>query len=236
MKLLSKKNIITAAFVLIVGLVFYFSKRSGMFANPTAEGLRDYIASFGILGPIVYMAMFSVIPSGSVIAIAGGMAFGMFWGSLYTIIGAGIGATVAFYLSRLLGRGIVERLVKGKVQKFDEGIEKGGFLLILILRLIPIIPFNVISYGAGLTRIRYTDYILSTMIGIVPGVLVFTNLGDKALCVRSPEFCLAAGILVLMVIASIFLKGRYSFDELQNRVLKRRLTKSTDADWEELKN
>lgn len=235
MKLLSKKNIITAAFIVILGLVFYFSKTTGMFENPTAEGLRNYIASFGIFGPMVYMAMFSVIPSGSVIAIAGGMAFGMFWGTLYTIIGAGIGATVAFYLSRLLGRGIIERLIKGKVQKFDEGIEKGGFLLILILRLIPIIPFNVISYGAGLTRIRYTDYILSTMIGIVPGVLVFTNLGDKALYVRSPEFCLAIGILILMIIASIILKRRYSFDELQNKVLKRHLTKSTESNLDELK-
>lgn len=222
MQWLNKKNIITAAFIMILGLVFYLSKRSGMFENPTAEGLRDYIASFGVFGPIVYMTMFSVIPSGSVIAVAGGMAFGMYLGTLYTIIGAVIGATVAFYISRLLGRGSVEKLVRGKMQKFDEGIEKGGFLLILIMRLIPIIPFNVVSYGAGLTRIKYTDYILSTMIGIIPGVLVFTNLGDKALYVRSPEFLLAVGILALMVIASVFLKRRFSFEDLQNKVLHRR--------------
>jgi len=209
----------TAAFILILGIVFYLSKKSGMFENPTAEGLKEYIASCGIFGPVVYMTMFSVIPAGSVIAIAGGMAFGMYFGTLYTIIGAVIGATVAFYVSRLLGRGVVEKLVKGKMQKFEDGMEKGGFLLILIMRLIPIIPFNVISYGAGLTKIRYIDYMLATMIGIIPGVLVFTNLGDKALDVRSPEFILAVGILALMVIVSILLKRRFSFEELQSKVL-----------------
>jgi len=135
-----------------------------------------------------------------------------------------IGATVAFYISRLLGRGAIEKLVKGKLQKFDEGVEKGGFLLILILRLIPIIPFNAISLGAGLTRIKYSDYILSTMLGIIPGVLVFTNLGDKALKVNSPEFLGAVGILASMVIVSVILKKRFSFEEMQTRILQRRHT------------
>lgn len=222
MKEFTKKGLIKAAFILILGLVFYLGKKSGMFANPTAEGLRDYVASFGIFGPLVYMTMFSVIPSGSIIAIAGGMAFGLYWGALYTMIGALIGATVAFYISRLLGRGAIEKLVKGKWQKFDEGVEKGGFLLILILRLIPIIPFNAISLGAGLTRIKYSDYILSTMIGIIPGVLVFTNLGDKAWKVNSPEFLGAVGILASMVIVSVILKKRFSFEEMQTRILQRR--------------
>jgi len=217
MKLLSKKNIITAAFILALSTIYYLSQKTGMFENPTAEGLRDYIASFGALGPIVYMAMFSVIPAGSIMAIAGGMAVVLCLGTLYKIIGATIGATVAFYISRLLGRGVVEKLVKGRMQKLEDGIEKGGFLLILIMRLIPIIPFNVISYGAGLTRIKYIDYMLATMIGIIPGVLVFTNLGDKALFVRSLGFMLAVGILALMVIISILLKRRYSFEELQTR-------------------
>lgn len=220
MQLISKKNLTTAALILVLGLGYYFAKQSGMFANPTAAGLRDYINSCGISGPIVYMIMFSLIPSGSIIAIAGGMVFGMYFGSLYTIIGAILGATVAFYISRLLGRGFVEKLIGGKIQQIDEGIEKGGFIIVLILRLIPIIPFNVISYGAGLTRIKYWDYILSTMIGIIPGVLVFTNLGDKALSVRSPQFGLAIGILALMVIVSIYLKRRFSLADLEAMAVK----------------
>ncbi len=222
MKWFSKKNMLTAAFIMILGIVFYLCQKSGMFENPTAEGLKEYIASCGVFGPIVYMIMFSVIPSGSVIAIAGGMAFGMYFGTLYTIIGATIGATVAFYISRLLGIGAVEKLFKGKMLKIEDGTERGGFLLILILRLIPIIPFNAISFGAGLTRIKYIDYMLATMIGIIPGSLVFINLGDKALNVRSPEFILAIGILLLIVIVSTLLKGRFSFEDLQAKVLHKK--------------
>lgn len=221
MKWLSKKNMLKAVFILMIGMVFYLSKKSGMFANLTAEGIKGYIAACGVFGPIVYMTMFSVIPAGSVLAVAGGMAFGMYLGTLYTIVGATLGATVAFYISRILGRGAVNKLVKGKIQKFEDGIEKGGFFLILIMRLIPIIPFNVISCGAGLTKIKYIDYMLSTMIGIIPGVLVFTNLGDKALDVRSTEFILAVGILSLMVIVSILLKRSFSFEELQSKVLNK---------------
>jgi len=220
MKLLGKKNMLAAALIMLLVVVLYLCRESGMFANPTAEGLKEYIAACGIWGPIVYMIMFSVIPSGSVIAIAGGMAFGIYWGTLYTIIGATLGATVAFHISRLLGRGAVEKLVKGKMLIVEDGIEHGGFMLIFILRLIPIIPFNVISFGAGLTKIKYSDYLLATMIGIIPGSLVFVNLGDKTLDVRSPEFVLAVGLLLLLIIVSTIFKKRFSPEDWQTTVKK----------------
>ncbi|KAF1085525.1 TVP38/TMEM64 family inner membrane protein YdjZ [Sporotomaculum syntrophicum] len=218
MKLFSKKNMLAAALITVLGIVFYLCQKSGMFVDPTAEGLKEYIAACSGWGPLVYMIMFSVIPSGSVIAIAGGMAFGVFWGTVYTVIGATLGATVAFYISRLLGRGVVGKLTRGKMLKIEDGIEQSGFLLIFILRLIPIIPFNAISFGAGLTKIKYPDYLLATTIGIIPGSLVFINLGDKALDMRSPEFILAVGILLVMVIISTILKKRWSFENLQAKL------------------
>jgi len=218
MKILSKKNMLAAALLMAVGISFYLCRESGMFTNLTADGLKEYITARGVWAPIVYMIMFSVIPSGSVIAIAGGMAFGIYLGTLYTIIGA----TVAFYISKLLGRGAVEKLVKGKMLLIEEGIEHGGFLLILILRLIPIIPFNVISFGAGLTRIKYGDYLLATMFGIIPGSLVFVNLGDKALDVRSPEFILAVSLLLLLVMVSTFFKNRFNVADWQVKVLPKK--------------
>lgn len=218
MKILNRKNVITAAFLLALFLVYLFFRQSGLFDNLTAEGLKEYIRSSGIFGPLVYMAMFSVIPAGSIIAIAGGMAFGVYYGTLYTIIGAVVGATVAFYISRLLGRGAVDRFLKGKFSSFEEGMENRGFLLILVLRLIPIIPFNVISFGAGLSKIRYLDYMLATMIGIIPGVIAYTNLGDKALDVSSPKFFIAVGILAAMMGISLLLKKRISLEKLQKKI------------------
>lgn len=214
------RNIIKAIILIMVVFTVFFCHYSGIFRNCSAEGIKEYINSFGAFGPIVYMIMFSIIPSGSIIAIAGGMAFGMYLGTLYTTIGALIGATTAFYLSRFLGRDVVEKLVKGKIQSFEDGVEKRGFLLILILRLIPIIPFNVISYGAGLTKIKYRDYLLATMIGIIPGVIVFTNLGDKALNYRSSEFVMAVAMLLALILGSWILKKKVSLRAIQNKLIR----------------
>jgi uncharacterized membrane protein YdjX (TVP38/TMEM64 family) len=217
MKKLSAKNIIAAALIIALGLAAYYCHYTGILQTCTAEGIKEYVNSFGICGPIVYMIMFSVIPSGSIIAIAGGMAFGMYLGTLYTTLGALLGSTTAFYIARFLGREAVEKILKGKMQSFDDGIEERGFLIILILRLIPIIPFNVVSYGAGLTKVKFLDYILATMIGIIPGVIVFTNLGDKALNINSPEFLQALLLFAALIAASLVLKKKVSISKINNK-------------------
>lgn len=214
MKKLNKKIIM--AIVMIIGLAaaLYYCYYNGLFENYTAEGIKEHISSLGVFGPIIYMIMFSVIPSGSIIAIAGGMAFGIYLGTLYTILGALLGATTAFYIARFLGREAVEKLLRGKFQSLGNGAKENGFLFILILRLIPVIPFNVISYGAGLTKINYKDYLLATMIGIIPGVIVFTNLGDKALNINSPEFVWAIAMFLGLIIASLVLKKKVPIAKL----------------------
>jgi uncharacterized membrane protein YdjX (TVP38/TMEM64 family) len=220
MQKVSIKHITAGVLIIAMGFIAYYCHYSGIFQNCTAEGIKEYVNSFGLFGPIVYMIMFSVIPSGSIIAIAGGMAFGMYLGTLYTTLGALLGSTTAFYIARLLGREAVEKILKGKLQRFEEGIEQRGFLIILILRLIPIIPFNVISYGAGLTKVKFVDYIVATMIGIIPGVIVFTNLGDKALKINSPEFIQAILLFVALLLASWILKKKVSISKIQSRFVK----------------
>lgn len=137
---------------------------------------------------------------------------------VYTIIGAIIGGTISFYISRVLGREIVEKIIKGRGKWFEDGVEKRGFLLIFILRLIPLFPFDIISYGAGLSKIKYKDFAFGTLIGIIPGVLIFTNLGDKTLNTKSPEFIIAIALLILLLLISYFLKKRISFEKLQSEI------------------
>lgn len=221
MKKISTKTITAAVFIIAMGFIAYYCHYTGILQNLTAEGIKEYVNSFGMFGPIVYMILFSVIPSGSIIAIAGGMAFGMYLGTIYTTIGALLGSTTAFYIARFLGREAVEKILKGKMHSFEEGIEKNGFLIILILRLIPIIPFNVVSYGAGLTKARFLDYILATMIGIIPGVIVFTNLGDKALNINSPEFIQALLLFGALIAASLVLKKKVSISKIQSKTFSK---------------
>lgn len=227
MKYITTKKLIAVFMLTVMLLTCRFFMSSGMFHHMDAEGIKAYIASYGFWAPVIYMILFSVIPSGSIIAIAGGMAFGVYYGAIYTLIGAVIGASVAFYVSRHLGRDAVEKRLHGKMKSFDDHLQRGGFLMILILRLIPIIPFNVVSYGAGLTKIKFMDYFYSTLFGIIPGVLIFTNLGDKALDVKSPQFLIASGLLIVMIAASILLKRKYSFEDLQAIALKRERQQSS---------
>lgn len=220
----NKKYINIALIVILIGLGVYLCRSSGMLENCTPNSVRNYICSFGILAPIIYIAMFTIVPltffPDAVLAVAGGMVFGLGLGTLYTIIGAVCGGTLSFFISRTFGRGLVEKLIKGKAEWFEDGIEKRGFLFIFILRLIPLIPFDVISYGAGLSKIKYKDFALSTSIGIVPGVLVYTNLGDKSGNLFSVQFLGAALILALLIILSYFIKKKISIKGLQNKVIK----------------
>lgn len=217
MKGLGRKTIIAIVLIILIMAAAYYCYNTGLFKNCTSEGIKEYVNSLGAFGPIAYMIMFSVIPSGAIIAIGGGMAFGMYLGVLYTTLGALLGAATAFYIAKFLGRGVVEKFLRGKVQNLENGIEKNGFFIILILRLIPLIPFNAISYGAGLTKVKFLDYFLATMIGILPGVIVFTNLGDKALRVNSPEFFQAIILFLVLTIVSLIIKKKVSIDSIQER-------------------
>ena len=88
-------------------------------------------------------------------------------------------------------------------------INSKGFFVVLMLRLIPLFPFDIISYGAGLTSIKYKDFLLATIIGTIPGILVFTNIGAQSVNIGSNGFYMSIMALILLVIASIFLKNKF---------------------------
>jgi len=222
MKKISRKCILLVFVVCIICAVLYICTKCGMFTNCTPQSMKNYICSFGALAPVMYIFMFTVVPltlfPDAILAVASGLIFGVWFGTIYTVIGAACGGTLSFFLSRLYGRGIVEKLAKGKIKWFDEGVEKRGFIFILILRFIPLIPFDVISYGAGLSKIKYKDFLLSTVIGVIPGVWVYTNLGDKSAHLFSTQFFEAVTILILLMIVSYFIKKKFSFKTLENKI------------------
>ena len=222
MNKIKSKPILMIAFIILIGTMLYICKSYGMLNHCTPQSMKNYISSFGMLAPAVYIIMFTIIPltlfPDAVLALAGGMVFGVGCGTLYTILGAACGGTLSFFISRVFGRDLVKKLTKEKMQWFEDGIEKRGFLFILLLRLIPLIPFDVISYGAGLSKIRYRDFIVATFLGIIPGVWVYSNLGDKSGNLFSIEFLEAVAILIMLIIISYFIKKKFSLKTLQNKI------------------
>ena len=175
--------------------------------------IQKYITSFGKLAPLIYIVMFALVPltlfPDSILAIGGGLIFGLYKGYIYTLIGALIGASLSFYISRKLGRNFVKKITKEKLDYIEKMINSKGFFVILLLRLIPLFPFDVISYGAGLTNIKYRDFVFATIIGTVPGILVFTNIGAQSVDIGSDSFYLSIMALILLILASIILKNKF---------------------------
>ncbi|MBC6003735.1 TVP38/TMEM64 family protein [Paeniclostridium sp. NSJ-45] len=203
------KILISVILIIIVGSTIY--KLLNM--NINSKDIQAYVSSFGKLAPLVYIIMFALVPltlfPDSVLAIGGGLIFGLFKGYIYTLIGALIGASLSFYISRKLGRNFVKKLTKEKLDGIESMINSKGFFVVLMLRLIPLFPFDIISYGAGLTSIKYKDFLLATIIGTIPGILVFTNIGAQSVNIGSNGFYMSIMALILLVIASIFLKNKF---------------------------
>ena len=174
----------------------------------TPQQLQQALQQTGGWAPVLYIGLFVLLPAFffpvAVLALAGGLLFGLWWGSVYTFIGAVLNCAMMFLLARYVGRSQVQRLVKQKLspqwqRRLQIADGKEGFLLLIILRLIPAVPYNLINYTFGLTGISFSSYLLASAIGIIPGTFAFINIGDKTLEAGSPSFWIAIGLLVLLL-------------------------------------
>ncbi len=167
-----------AAIARITGLTDYVSLDN-------LDRLRGWIDGFGMIAPVVFIAVYTVavvafLPA-TPLTLLGGLVFGAVWGTLWTWIGATLGATLAFLLGRYAARGLVESWKENneRVRSLDEGVEKHGWRMLLITRLVPVFPFNLQNYAYGLTKIGLGTYVLFTALCIVPGVIVYTFAGGS---------------------------------------------------------
>lgn len=174
----------------------------------TPQQLQQALQQTGGWAPALYIGLFILLPTFffpvAVLALAGGLLFGLWWGSVYTFIGAVLNCAMMFLLARYVGRSQVQRLVEQKLspqwqRRLQMADGKEGFLLLIILRLIPAVPYNLINYTFGLTGISFSSYLLASAIGIIPGTFAFINIGDKTLEAGSPSFWIAIGLLVLLL-------------------------------------
>jgi uncharacterized membrane protein YdjX (TVP38/TMEM64 family) len=179
--------------ILVGGSVWLLIEHSQWFTDPAL--VKAQVIQWGAWGPVVYMLLYAVGPSflvpGAVMTIAGGLAFGTKWGSVYSLIGGDVGALVAFAAGRFLGKSFVERIVGERFHAMLNRIAKHGFQIILYLRMVPVIPYNALNLLAGASPITFHDYFWATMIGMIPGTILFAFLGDALWHPLSPKFFLA---------------------------------------------
>lgn len=144
------------------------------------------------------------LPAGLVLTLAGGFLFGVQAGVLYVMIGATTGATIAFLSARyVLGERLQEKY-RDALKKFNEEFERNGISYLLTLRLIPIFPFFLINFLAGLTRVPLQTFIWTTTLGIVPATAVFTFAGRQLGTITAASDLLS-GKMILVFAALGFL-------------------------------
>lgn len=176
--------------------------------------MTEFIQSFGVWAPIIYLLMFAILPifffPVPILAVAGGIAFGFVEGSLLTFFGAAINCYLMFIISRRFGREWVRSYLQRKMKPEHHerifGVSDEKLMMsLVILRLIPLVPYNMINYGYGLTNISLSKYMIASVLGIIPGTIVFLNFGATSTNVFSKEFLIASVLVILLTVGSIYL-------------------------------
>ncbi|MFA9397762.1 MAG: FAD-dependent oxidoreductase [Clostridiaceae bacterium] len=203
------KKYIKFMILILLAVVGFVLVRTLKLENITPEAIKGYVLSFGIYAPLVFILVYilrSVLffPA-SLFSLAGGLSFGPLWGTFYVVIGASLGAYLSFFLSRILGKDVINKWIGSRIAgtKLDK---KVGFKTILALRLIPFFPFDGVSYVSGFTDVPFWKYALATTIGIIPGTFVYNYLGHSFNNPFSATFYLAIILLILFIVAPFVYK------------------------------
>lgn len=154
----------------------------GRFGGQHVQGFLEWVQGMGAIAPVIFMVGYALasvafIP-GSVLSLAGGALFGVGWGLLYVMVGATVGSAAAFLLGRYLAREWVRRRIAGdpRFEALDRGIENEGLKLVFLVRLTPVMPYNLLNYALGLTSVRLTHFVVASL-GMVPGALLYVYSG-----------------------------------------------------------
>ncbi len=195
--------------------------RAGHRVPLTPDGVRQLIEQWGVLGPMVFTGMFALRPfvffPSTLLFLAGGLAFGVGWGTFYSAVGATIGGVIGFAIARWLGHDFVhaqlgDRLVETEANRWGVG-------LVFVLNLIPVMPITMINYGAGLSGMGVLPFTFAVLFGITPRALAYSFFGHSLLNLGSKQFIWALVALAALVVLPLSIRYR----------LKRTRTRNTAA-------
>ncbi len=178
------------------------------------QNIRNLLLSFGPLALVAYIVLYAIntvtlFPPIGIMSLTAGAVFGPWLGALGIMAGSFLGTTATFVISRRFGSGFVEGLLKGKAADFKRKLERNGFKVILLIRLIPVLPWEVVNYASGLSKIKYRDFILGTLIGIFPSVMIQTYFSHSVVFWdwKDPKIYLAiAAFVLLLAVPAVFIR------------------------------
>ncbi len=151
-----------------------------------AIALVERVRHAGAAGVAIFAAIYLIAPllllPASALTLGAGFLYGPLWGTLLVSPLSVAAASIAFLLGRTLARRAVEKRALGdaRLAAIDRAVGESGFRIVLLLRLSPVIPFNLLNYVLGLTRVGFGTFVLASFVGMLPGTFLFVNLGSAA--------------------------------------------------------
>lgn len=202
-----RKLTLLAIFVLVgILLVLY------VFPNLSQEKMKTYLENLGPWAGPIYVLLFAILPGfffpTFLLVVPAGLIFGFVRGTILTLLGAAINMAWMFLLARYLFHDQVEEFLShklspdrlNKIQQHSRGFR--AFQYLLILRVTPLIPYNLLNYVYGLSSVDFKTYMLGSILGVAPGAMVYLNLGDKIWQPGSVEFWIALSLFIVLILAS----------------------------------
>lgn len=205
--------------------IFKYYNVFEFFSFSNINELKEYINSFGILSPFVFIVIFifatiAFLP-GLPITVLAGILFGAFWGTVYVIIGSTIGVSASFLIGRYLGRDAVKNMVdkNEKMSRLDNFIQEQGNTILIISRLVPLFPFNLQNYAYGITDIKFSTYFWYSFVFMIPGTFIYTCFGALTYsAVTTKNLILYSSLLLAMLCALIIIPKKLF--KLKNHSIK----------------
>lgn len=208
----AKRRFIIGMIVLAVMALIWFSGIKNCltfdYIKTQSEWLRMQVEHhywqtvFSYLLAFVIVVIFC-LPGAAVMTIVGGYLFGVFFGVIYLIMGATIGATIFFLVVRYLLGTYLQMRFASRLVRFNQLIAERGWLFLLMLRCLPLIPFAMVNILAGLTNIKFWTFVWTTMVGVIPTGIIFTYAGRQLGAIKSLNDIFTPPILVALVLLMI---------------------------------
>lgn len=216
-----KKSQVILVLIIIIGVIFYFYSQSfqdalSIVTNATKsmniEAVVEYIRSFGVYAWVISFALMvataviAPLPA-FLITLSNAVIFGFVKGAFLSWSSAMVGALLCFYIARILGKEVAEKFVGKKLLKTsDEYFQRYGKHTILVCRLLPFVSFDLISYAAGLTSMKFWGFFVATGLGQLPATLIYSYFGQNLSKGGKILFFSLSALFALSIIIYIFRK------------------------------
>ena len=205
-----------AVYFLVPGVNKMMNKVFDMFASGDFTVVRDFVASYGVYAALmsfllmIFQSIAAPLPA-FLITFANASLFGWWKGAILSWSSAMAGAAICFYIAKILGRDVAEKLTsKTGLEQIDTFFERYGKNTILICRLLPFVSFDIVSYAAGLTSMSFVSFFVATGIGQLPATIVYSYVGG--MLTGGAKLLVTALLILFSLSALIFMLRKIYMD------------------------